>query len=81
MICIDCFDPEIHKDHIYFLKDGVKGVCDCGNQSLWNEEGTCKAHNLEIELENPLSEEQIEKFKKQTSELLSYLYQLYFFLQ
>jgi hypothetical protein len=44
LLCYDCFVNSNHKGHTFLEYDSSGGCCDCGDSSLWNENGFCPAH-------------------------------------
>jgi hypothetical protein len=44
LLCYDCFVNSNHKGHTFLEYESSGGCCDCGDSSLWNENGFCPAH-------------------------------------
>jgi hypothetical protein len=44
LLCYDCFVHSNHKGHTFLEFETGGGCCDCGDDSLWNENGFCPTH-------------------------------------
>lgn len=45
VLCIDCFQKSIHKNHHYKMNtSGGGGVCDCGDAEAWTDGVACEVH-------------------------------------
>ena len=43
--CLDCFDMEKHKGHIFIFGDNASGYCDCGNPHFIPPDSFCDKHH------------------------------------
>lgn len=43
VICMDCFEPEKHVGHRYFIST-ASGMCDCGDENALKSSGFCSRH-------------------------------------
>eukprot|EP01060_Flectonema_neradi_P034452 TRINITY_DN604_c0_g1_i1.p1 TRINITY_DN604_c0_g1~~TRINITY_DN604_c0_g1_i1.p1 ORF type:complete len:1234 (+),score=289.83 TRINITY_DN604_c0_g1_i1:48-3704(+) len=53
VICVDCFEEDLHEGHNWRLVKTMGGLCDCGDPQAWAPSGFCRKHRGFAENENP----------------------------
>ena len=71
-ICLNCFDPEKHVGHNYYIVDINNGCCDCGDSCAWKPSGFCNKHR-QISPEEDLTLLVPEQFRASTRTALTAL--------
>ena len=53
VVCVDCFEEDLHEGHNWRLVKTAGGLCDCGDPQAWARAGFCRKHRGFTENENP----------------------------
>ncbi|XP_033001993.1 E3 ubiquitin-protein ligase UBR1 isoform X1 [Lacerta agilis] len=80
VLCMDCFQNSIHKNHRYKMHTSTGGgFCDCGDTEAWKTGPLCTNHepgaagNMEENVECQLNEELIAQARKMFPSVIKYI--------
>uniref|UniRef100_A0A674J3P7 E3 ubiquitin-protein ligase n=1 Tax=Terrapene triunguis TaxID=2587831 RepID=A0A674J3P7_9SAUR len=74
VLCMDCFQNSIHKNHRYKMHTSTGGgFCDCGDTEAWKTGPLCTNHDPGANSECQLNEELMAQAKKMFPSVLKYI--------
>uniref|UniRef100_A0A670I4H8 E3 ubiquitin-protein ligase n=1 Tax=Podarcis muralis TaxID=64176 RepID=A0A670I4H8_PODMU len=74
VLCMDCFQNSIHKNHRYKMHTSTGGgFCDCGDTEAWKTGPLCTNHEPGANVECQLNEELIAQARKMFPSVIKYI--------
>ena len=76
-ICADCFKPEDHIGHKYYVNTADTFVCQCGDETAWRNPCPKHGHKLEKDPFALLPEKYKKSFIKEFPNVMNFVYESY----